>query len=138
MQPERWRQIDQLFEAALKRRPDERAAFLADACADDELLPLEVESLLRSDEAAGSFIEEPAVTLVAEVLVEQHVRTLAGQCLSHYKILSQLGSGGMGKVHLAEDLRFARKVAIKFLPPALMADEQARRRLLFLLLNILV
>jgi hypothetical protein len=60
MKPERWRQIDQLLEAALDHEPEERAAFLALACADDESLRLEVESLLRSDEAAESFIEEPA------------------------------------------------------------------------------
>src|SRR5262245_45452127 len=130
MNPERWRQIDQLFEAALEREPDGRAAFLAAACAGDEALRLEVESLLRSDEAADSFIEEPAVALVAEVIARQPVQPVAGQRISHYKILSRLGSGGMGEVYLAEDLKLARRVAIKFLPPALMADEQARKRLL--------
>ena len=119
-----------MLEAALERQPEERAAFLAVACAGDESLRREVESLLRSDEAAESFIEEPVVALAADVLAEQHVQALAGQRLSHYKILSRLGAGGMGEVYLAEDLKLARKVAIKFLPPALMADEQARRRLL--------
>jgi eukaryotic-like serine/threonine-protein kinase len=130
MKPERWRQIDQLLEAAFEREPEERAAFLAVACAGDEALRLEVESLLRSDEAADSFIEKPAVALAAEVIAERQVRALAGQRISHYQILSRLGSGGMGEVYLAEDLKLARKVAIKFLPPALMADEEARRRLL--------
>jgi hypothetical protein len=71
MKPERWRQIDQLFEAALERSPEERVAFLAAACAGDESLRLEVESLLRSDEAAESFIEKPAAALAAEVIAEQ-------------------------------------------------------------------
>jgi len=130
MQPERWQQTDKLLEAALDLRPEERAAFLIEACAGDESLRRKVESLLRSDEAEESFIEEPAVTLVAEVLSAQQARSLAGQCFSHYKILSQLGRGGMGEVYLAEDLKLARKVAIKFLPQALMANEQARMRLL--------
>src|SRR5499426_164582 len=72
MKPERWQQIDQLLEAALDRRPEERSAFLAVACAGDESLRLEVESLLRSDKAAESFIEESVVALAADVLAEQH------------------------------------------------------------------
>src|SRR5215510_4301167 len=130
MKPERWLQIDQLLEAAMEREPEERVAFIAVACADDESLRLEVESLLRSDEAAESFIEEPVVELVAEVIAEKPLPELAGQSISHYKILSRLGAGGMGEVYLAEDLKLARKVAIKFLTPALMADEEARKRLL--------
>jgi eukaryotic-like serine/threonine-protein kinase len=130
MKPERWRQIDQLLEAALERQPEERAAFLAAAYEGDESLRLEVESLLRSDEAAETFIEEPATALVAEVIAERQIQVMAGQRISHYQILSRLGSGGMGEVYLAEDLKLARKVAIKFLSPALMEDEQARKRLL--------
>jgi eukaryotic-like serine/threonine-protein kinase len=79
MNPERWRQIDQLLEAALEREPEERAAFLASACAGDESLRLEVESLLRSDEAAESFIEEPATPLVAEVIAEQPAQATTEQ-----------------------------------------------------------
>src|SRR5262245_24159944 len=90
MKPERWRQIDQLLEAALEREPEERAAFLADACAGDDSLRLEVESLLRSDEVAESFIEEPVVALAAEVIAAQPAEALAGQRISHYQILSRL------------------------------------------------
>src|SRR5262245_17566315 len=130
MKPERWRQIDQLLEAALERQPGERAAFLAVACAGDESLRLEVESLLRSDEAAESFIEEHVVALATGVMAEQQVRAMTGQRISHYKIVSQLGAGGIGEVYLAEDLKLARKITIKFLPPELMSNEETRKRLL--------
>src|SRR5262249_25238939 len=128
MKPERWRQIDQLLEAALEREPEERAAFLADACVDDESLRLEVESLLRSDEAAESFIEEPVVALAADVLAEQHAQALAGQRSGHYKILSRLGAGGMGEVYLAEDTKLSRKVALKLLPAEFTSDAERLRR----------
>src|SRR5215510_11027608 len=101
MNPERWRKIDQLLDAAMEREPDERAAFLEFACAGDQSLRLEVESLLRSDEAAESFIEKPAVALVAEVIAGQPVQTLTGQRINHYQILSRIGAGGMGEVYLA-------------------------------------
>src|SRR5262245_61718790 len=128
MNPERWRQIDQLLEAALEREPDERAAFLAAACAGDESLRLEVESLLRSDEAAESFIEEPIVALAAEALAERQFRALAGRRIGHYKILSQLGAGGMGEVYLAEDAKLSRKVALKLLPAEFTRDACAASR----------
>src|SRR5262247_4934647 len=128
MKPERWRQIDQLLEAALERRPDERAAFLAAACAGDESLQLEVESLLRSDEAAESFIEKPAVALAAEAFAERQVQTLAGRRIGHYKILSRLGAGGMGEVYLAEDAKLSRKVALKLLPAEFTRDAGRVRR----------
>ncbi|HEY8461816.1 MAG TPA: GAF domain-containing protein, partial [Blastocatellia bacterium] len=81
MDSERWRQIDRLLEAAMDRDPEEREAFLAAACAGDESLRREVESLLRSDEAAGSFIEEPAAALVAEAIAERDAQAHTEQSI---------------------------------------------------------
>jgi hypothetical protein len=58
MTPERWQQIEQLYHAALERDANERAAFLAEACAGDYVLRGEVESLLRCDECAEHFLAE--------------------------------------------------------------------------------
>src|SRR5213594_5213520 len=52
-----------------------------------------------------------------------------GTRLSRYEIRSKIGAGGMGEVYLAQDTKLDRKVAIKFLPERLVADEQARKRL---------
>ena len=68
MKVERYRQIDNLLEEAMERRPNERAAFLDQACADDIELRKEVESLLKAHEQVGNFIQDPAIEVTAKAM----------------------------------------------------------------------
>src|SRR6266511_3306320 len=115
MKPERWEQIERLYYAARERDPGLHAAFLDEACAGDESLRQEVESLLASDEQAGDFLNTPALKIATEEIAEERARTLVGRQLGHYRLLSQLGAGGMGEVYLAAraDDQYRKQVAIK-------------------------
>jgi len=126
--PEKWREIKEIFYAALRHAPEEREGFLNDSCKDDDQLRREVESLLSSSEAAGSFMQNPAVGEVAEAITGNEEKLRVNQSLSHYRIISHLGAGGMGEVFLAEDTRLHRKVALKVLPENIAADKERLHR----------
>jgi Tol biopolymer transport system component len=128
MRAERFRQIDELFEAALERNLDERAGFLESSCPGDEELRSEVESLLEAHARAENFIESSAMEVAAKVTARQGITTEVGRQVGPYKILSLLGAGGMGEVYLAEDANLNRRVAVKFLPAEFMADPARVRR----------
>ncbi|HAF14125.1 MAG TPA: hypothetical protein DCK99_10600, partial [Blastocatellia bacterium] len=127
MTPERWQQVKEIFTSALQHEPVQRSGFLASACGGDESLRQEVESLISSHEKDGSFIDSPAYEAAAEILTTGR-ELIVGQRVGHYEILSTLGKGGMGEVYLARDTRLDRKVALKFLPPDLIKDDERVRR----------
>src|SRR6202022_1214135 len=96
MNPERYQRIQALLQSALERESDERASFLREACAGDESLRWQVESLLGFYHQAGSFLESPAAQVGAPLVNDACAKVAAGDALGPYKILSQIGSGGMG------------------------------------------
>ena len=88
MRAERWRQIEELYQAALAQPPEKRAAFLAHACPGDPQLRGEVQSLL--DQQADSFLESAPVSAIPALR--------AGAKLGNFEIVELLGRGGMGEV----------------------------------------
>jgi serine/threonine protein kinase len=128
MTPERHQQVSDIYLAALELDSELRAGFLDDACAGDDALRQEVESLLASGQQARDFISAPALELVAAELAREQEIPLAGKTLGNYLVLSLLGTGGMAEVYVAEDMRLGRKVALKLLPIAFTEDEDRARR----------
>jgi serine/threonine protein kinase/WD40 repeat protein len=130
MSADRQRQIAELCHAALGRNASDRATFLREACAGDDALRQEVESLLRYEDAGDQFLERPAVEEVARLVTNRPESTvdLQGRRLGVYQIEARIGAGGMGEVYRARDTKLGRDVAIKVLPPEFTrsADRRAR------------
>ncbi len=124
---DRWRQVEDLFHRALEREEPERAAFLDEACAGDEALRREVESLL-AEESESAFMETPAMEGEARELAQVNGPTMEGRRIGAFEILSLLGKGGMGEVWRARDTKLRRQVAIKTLPEEFAGDEERLAR----------
>lgn len=108
MNPERYQRIQTLLQSALKRESDERGPFLDEACAGDDSLRRQVESLMISYQQAGSYLESPVAQVGAPLFTDARAKLAAGDAMGPYRILSQIGSGGMGEVYLAQDTRLGR------------------------------
>ena len=122
-----WENLKEIFHAALALAPQERAAYIEQASDGDVSLRKAVESLLKSHEQANNFVDAPAYQAAAEMLTDGR-EFGTGRLVAHYRIVSLLGEGGMGRVYLAEDTKLYRKVSLKFLSTNFTQDHERLRR----------
>ena len=128
--PERWRRLEALLDEVFERPAGERRAVLDEACAGDPELRAQMEALLTADEEAEGFLAIPAHRAAVELLADTsgEAAPLADRELGPYRLIREIGSGGMGVVYEAEDTRLQRRVAVKLLPPELSRDRGAKQR----------
>jgi len=125
--PERWDRIKVVFQEALELEVGDRERFLDQECGGDQDLRSEVESLLTSHEDAGAFLERSAVDAAALALADEDAAE--GGRIGAYRLVREIGRGGMGTVYLAEREGddFHRRVAIKLISRGMDTDAIVRR-----------
>jgi serine/threonine protein kinase/tetratricopeptide (TPR) repeat protein len=127
-----------IFEAALELPPQDRVGYLDGVCGDDAALRQRLDGLLSKHDVAASFLEKPAVSALATV-DEPAVSERPGTVIGPYKLMEQIGEGGMGLVFVAEQQHpVRRKVALKVMKPgmdtrAVVARFEAERQALALM-----
>ncbi|HKR02078.1 MAG TPA: protein kinase, partial [Pyrinomonadaceae bacterium] len=139
MTPERWKEIEEVFQTAIDLPPRERRQYIVEACTGDDTLREQVEALVAQHDEAGDFIEEPVFAITGfEPIGDADATTLKtesfedpaiGRRIGSYQILREIGRGGMGAVYLAEraDSEFRRRVAIKLIKRGMDTDFILRR-----------
>jgi serine/threonine protein kinase len=128
MTAERFRQIRNVFEAALDRPVAEREAWLEDACRDDKALRVEVDTLLQHHDARTVMVDRPALDLFSPAESET-ISRWEGQRVGLWEVLRELGQGGMATVYLARraDKAFSKTAAVKIMHTGLPDREMLSR-----------
>jgi serine/threonine protein kinase/tetratricopeptide (TPR) repeat protein len=124
MSTDRWQRLNQVFHGAVKLPAEQRAEFLARECAGDAPMRAELERLIRAHERADAFLGQPAIDSVGSWLDEEISLAAAGQRFGPYRVIREIGRGGMGAVYLAEraDGQFQQRVALKLIKHGMDID----------------
>ncbi len=129
MTPERWTQVEAVFEQALALPAEERPAFFRNNCDGDEELRREVELLLDSHGQAGDFLDRQSLFFSNGAPGEEGSLLPPGERIGRYRIVREIGRGGMGAVYLAEraDEQYEKRVAIKLIKRGMDTDSVLRQ-----------
>jgi serine/threonine-protein kinase len=126
---EDWQRVKDLLQGALDREPGAREAFLDQACGGDAGLRRTLDRLLASHERAGDFLQGSALPGLAALLDGEEADLAVGRQLGAYRVVKEIGRGGMGAVYLAEraDAEFHKQVAIKLIKRGMDTDSVTRQ-----------
>ena len=133
MTPERWQQVEEIFQAAVDLAPAERDRYVSQACTDDPSLKRDVETLLSQHDSASDLLEQPLYGSTELSAIESFVYDdedpMIGRRLGAYRIEREVGRGGMGTVYeaLRVDNEFMLRVAIKLVKRGMDTDFILRR-----------
>ncbi|RMH55974.1 MAG: serine/threonine protein kinase [Bacteroidetes bacterium] len=125
--PERWARIEALFHEALNRPPAARAAFLEAACGEDDELRAAVEALLAADADAPELLEATASDFADLMPDDEPAAPMLPEQIGPYRVLREIGRGGMGRVYLAERTDVGKRVALKLVQGGLASPERVQR-----------
>ena len=127
MNTDRWRRVEEVYDAVLMQSPERRAAILEELCAADAELREEVEGLLAARDRAGDFLSPDNLQSHIARFTAEAEPLVAGKRLGDYEIRAAIGAGAMGEVYRARDTRLDRDVALKILPAHLVHGADQRR-----------
>ena len=128
--PADWERVRGLFNDALALPPGERAAFLRGQLGEDDETYRDVESLLAAHSAAEGFLSNSPRRIGHDAVAPAPDWLAPGARLGAFEVIDRVGSGGMGDVYRARDVRLDREVAIKVLSRDLADDPHSRERFL--------